>query len=170
VHLPSLMWRSTREIEHAAVPVHEAIRAARRIAVNAGALEVVAGDFNMAPYADVLVLPSPGGFGANRCLPWTSRRKKSAEAEHVPLYNPTWSLLAAEEPPQGSYYSARDLGPWYVFDQVLMSPEMAPSKTPRVMVASTAGGTALHSPKPVCKPLESVGSDHFPVIAHLAMP
>jgi hypothetical protein len=67
-----------------------------------------------------------GCFGAIRCLQKAKDRKSRSAGDRVPLYNPSWTLFGLWSPPQGSYYSSSSWdGPWHIYDQTLLSPELA---------------------------------------------
>lgn len=124
--------------------------------------EIIAGDFNVWPH-DKLIW-NDDGFWANRSLEWVSSQKQGAVHPEVPLYNATWCLFGRTNAPMGTMYRSDHEGPWFVFDQILMSPEHAiPGRSQAAIVEQTAMH-ALCAASAVRAPNEDIGSDHLPVL------
>ena len=122
--------------------------------------EVIAGDFNLQPFRDELWRSS--GFGANRSLAWLrrNRRGSSLDAER---FNPCWSILGRDTPPLGTIYRTSEADrPWYVFDQVIISPSLA-GPPPHVELITAVGGLELCGNAPARRPNVGIGSDHLPI-------
>jgi len=121
--------------------------------------EVVLGDFNFNPHDGLLV--SADGFAANAYWPWVQRKRRKGDAA---LYNPTWRLHGGRCGAQGSYYRSADesgLGPWHIFDQILVSPELVDESGVDPEVVCSVGTIALA--RRTGTPNRQIASDHLPV-------
>jgi hypothetical protein len=106
-------------------------------------------------------------LNANRSLEFSSseRAQRPYEVKDGRLQNPTWSLLGRTKPPLGTYYKTGFAGgPWYVYDQVLLSPEHCIRHRPQARLVIKANKAPLYSPRSTVRsPDENIGSDHFPL-------
>jgi exonuclease III len=170
IHLWSLL-RLDRSQAHskARMFVNDHIRK-QRAASSVTATEIIVGDFNMCPY-DQPALTKDCLWG-NQSLHWTLARERSASRKptksvYVPLFNPSWELLGHHAPPFGTYYygNGEDVdGPWYVFDQLLMSPNHGLTNQRHTMILEKANDTQLWSNDKIRQPDDQIGSDHYPVL------
>lgn len=127
----------------------------------AGRLEILSGDFNLSPYVEEF-----WRIRANRSLHWLRLRRRSATLEPE-LYNTSWPLLTGTRGPAGTYYFDDEHDkPWYVYDQTLVSPELASNAEAEVVLE--VRGRRLYRGK-YFKLAEDVGSDHYPVIVPLSL-
>jgi exonuclease III len=131
--------------------------------------EIIVGDFNICPYAETVA--GRDCLWANQSLQWALTRARSAgrdpDKRYQPLFNPSWELLGHHEPPFGTYYYDKrpDVdGPWYVFDQMLMSPVHGLTNQRHTMLLSKVGKKELWSDNKSRRPDAQLGSDHYPVL------
>lgn len=154
LHLPSLLHRQSEDqADEARIRAEEVAR--RRFQHPTRVEEILAGDFNLEPFARVM--RDKSGFRGTRCNHQVQRLR--GEFPRRVLFNPTWALLGRLEGSLGTYY--RSPRPWYVFDQVLVSAGLAGSCGPAEVITKT-GGLQLASAR-VGKPDSAAGSDHFPL-------
>jgi endonuclease/exonuclease/phosphatase (EEP) superfamily protein YafD len=134
------------------------------------ASEIIVGDFNMSPYAEFIA--GHDCLWANQSLHWALAKERSVRRDptkksYRPLFNPSWELLGHHEPPLGTYYyekSAEVDGPWYVFDQMLMSPAHGLTNERHATILGKAGDAQLWSDTKSRRPDDRLGSDHYPVL------
>ena len=161
IHLP-VLYKSDEEkkrfVRKSIRPEIERVRASAP-----QRLEVVAGDFNLAPYSTVVL--GDEGFYANRCLSW-ARGGESDDTINRRLYNPTWQIYGRTSPPYGTFYTSKvdEEGPWHMCDQVIMSAALALEGKLQVSVLDTAGGTNLCCKSTVRAPNKRAASDHLPLL------
>jgi hypothetical protein len=166
VHLPSRMHAQDGAIELAAGYLREDICHQRTTAL--GRSEVVAGDFNLTPDAGALMHPMPKGLGANRC-----RRHVGSPRQQDPRWrgflNASWSLLGKTDYPLASYYYAGSKldGPWYQYDQILLSPDLVGNRQISSEILVQIGNDSLITTNYYSEPDKGVGSDHLPVMVRL---
>jgi endonuclease/exonuclease/phosphatase family metal-dependent hydrolase len=129
--------------------------------------EIILGDFNENPYVKV-ILKETGFFGRRNLFQVKDKTKRSTPPDR-PLYNPTWHIFGKRSGAIGTYYNPGSAieAPWYLFDQILLSPEIAVCEDDSVQVVSEVQGHDLVGKSPRCKPDRSVGSDHLPVVTKL---
>lgn len=130
-------------------------------------LNVVAGDFNLSPFDDAIV--GDDAMNANRSIRWVASRSTGLGRA---MFNPTWTLLGRCHDAPGTFYqSSVDLdGPWYGYDQVLVSPELAQQPGFTIDVVDRVLQQNLRCVGPVGRPDVTVGSDHLPIVAVLVVP
>jgi exonuclease III len=128
-----------------------------------GIEEIIAGDFNLPPYHNKIY--SEDGFFANRCLHRAMSLSKKSALDAPVFFNPTWVLLGLVDPPLGSYYKTGQCDePWYCFDQILMTPNLA--QPGQVKLVSKTGDTDLCTATQCRIPDKKKGSDHLPMCAN----
>ena len=121
-------------------------------------LEIIAGDFNLPPYDEILV--SEFGWFANRDLTHTSKKRSTVGR---PIYNASWNIFGGSCGALGTYHG-RSLahGPWQIPDQMLLDPRLAENKRVEVEVLTKTSSLELHTP--FGYPNKLLASDHFPVL------
>jgi hypothetical protein len=163
IHLPSRMHAQDEDIREAAKSLMHFVRD-RRMRSNTGPRpELIAGDFNLSPYDSALLVET--GFNASRSLVWARSRPSYTSWPDLVMYNPSWEILGRRDPPQGTFYATSSFDkPWYVFDQVLMSPDLVPDNGDvQIGLIEQVDTTPLCSKTQVRKPNGKTGSDHLPV-------
>ncbi|XXX77673.1 hypothetical protein WMF30_02695 [Sorangium sp. So ce134] len=127
--------------------------------------EILAGDFNMDPFDQLIV--GRGHINANRSPDFVNseRPQRPYEDKGGRLFNATWHLLGRTRAPLGTYYKTGYVGgPWYVYDQVFLSPEHCIRHRPQARLIVKVNKTTLYSSRsPIRRPDENIGSDHFPL-------
>lgn len=161
IHLRSRSWAQDHEIEATLRgPFLRELQQLRQQPLYQGCSEIVAGDFNLSPFMNAF-----WEIGANRCLTWALRQCKNARAKQPALYNPSWSFLRAGGGVGGTYYkSGPGDGPWFVYDQALITPGIAIPDCARLV---TRVGTTHLTTGADDRPDSRVGSDHFPVVVKI---
>ena len=163
-HMPSkLHWRdSSQELE--VINLADKIRDAEKKIKHRRT--VLVGDFNMQPFADGMT--GAKGLHGVMSRQVASRGTRIVQTREYPLfYNPTWSLMGdLSEGPPGSYYYENGQQVeyfWWMFDQVLIRPELA-AKTGNggCRLLTEIGGKTLLDAKG--RPDASQGSDHLPLL------
>lgn len=163
VHLPSRMFRQDSEIENSARELAAWIRAElRRTGLKPA--HIVAGDFNLQPYSNAMTQES--GLFARRALA-EQLRSSANDFDRLPLFNPSWELLGRLVEPLGTYFhgSGAD-GPWFVYDQTLVTPSLGTIKGSRLL--EQVGATRLTST--AGRIIKNVASDHLPVLTQVQFP
>lgn len=126
-------------------------------------LEIIAGDFNLPPYDEIIVGES--GLFANRDLAHTSKRRSTVGR---PIYNTSWAIFGGACGALGTYHGpSLAHGPWQIPDQLLLDPRLAENRRVRVQVLTKTSGQDLHTPLPFGYPNKTTASDHFPVLVTL---
>jgi hypothetical protein len=124
-------------------------------------LEIMAGDFNLPPYDELIVGES--GLFANRDLSHISSRRSSVGRA---LYNASWSIFGGTCGALGTYRKPSiPHGPWQVPDQMLIDPRLLAVSQIKVQVIIKADTVDLHTPSGY--PNKSLTSDHFPVLVSI---
>jgi hypothetical protein len=161
VHLPILWMDLAQRQTFARADLRDALAAARTEDPDRD--ELIVGDFNLHPYDDALVRRD--GLRANRALESVRSERRGCENVRRPLFNPTWSLLGRVKPPYGSFYRKRpdNDGPWFVWDQALMSADLAVPCGRQVRLVERVGDAELCDGSAFRRPDEQVGSDHLPL-------
>ena len=163
-HMPSkLHWRDgSQELE--VINLADEIREAEKKIKHRRT--VLVGDFNMQPFADGMT--GAKGLHGVMSRQVASRGTRIVQTREYPLfYNPTWSLMGdLSEGPPGSYYYENGQQVeyfWWMFDQVLIRPELA-AKTGNggCRFLTEIGGKTLLDAKG--RPDASQGSDHLPLL------
>jgi hypothetical protein len=143
---------------------HESTRAHART--------LVIGDFNAHPYQRGMV--SADGLHAVPTRAVAARKHRTVDGQRYKMfYNPMWRYFGDAGPgPPGTYYRWRaehECAFWYVFDQVLLRPDLLPYFTdPNLEVLTTDGVDSFLRPDGTPNP--DVGSDHLPVLIRLNYP
>jgi hypothetical protein len=169
-HLPSKLRTSEEEQE----------RILRRFAGRLNDLEdrrshsrtLVLGDLNANPYQRGVV-SADGLHGVpTRAIAMKGHRVVGGKRYKM-FYNPMWRFFGDGRPgPSGTYFRWRaehDCVFWYLFDQVLIRPDLIPyCADPDIEIVTTDGETSFVRPDGT--PDADVGSDHLPVLVRLAYP
>ncbi|UOG76816.1 endonuclease/exonuclease/phosphatase family protein [Hymenobacter tibetensis] len=125
-------------------------------------LEIIAGDFNLPPYAAFIVGQS--GLFANRDPSISSQRRSTVGR---PLYNASWSIFGGSCGSLGTYRRASRLhGPWQIPDQMLLDPLLVDKAKVEVQVITKTSVRALHNRNG--NPDRKFASDHFPVLVTIS--
>lgn len=163
VHAPALWVDQTDKLKFMSQTVRQKLVTLRQKPGDRA--EIVAGDFNMPPFAQGIVRDI--GLHANRHLPWVERRQTGVERA---LFNPTWKLFANHDGASGTYYSSKlgDDGPWHAIDQILVTHDL--STDFRLATIDAVGLTGLRKAAGKGAPDAETGSDHLPLLAHLNVP
>lgn len=163
VHLLSRYRAQDVAIEHRAASLRQYVWQQR--GSGASGSEVVAGDFNLPPTDRVLLVPMHDGLGANRCSHWIGRNRRGGRLRERGFLNASWSLLGRTQYPLASYYYKNEIdGPWYQYDQVLLSPDLLLGNLRAdAELIDKIGGISLVTAGRYREPNKNVGSDHLPV-------
>lgn len=165
VHLPSRLRKDKQEIEEELRSFSQWLResrARRKVPRD----EIVVGDLNLSPYDDAV--QNERYLDANRALKWAKRTQKKKFGDRFHLFNPSWSLLGCGEDPLGTHYYTRrgGEGPWFVLDQIIVSPALAGPKTAKPLVITKTRSHQLAKPG-TGAPNKTEMIDHFPVLTEL---
>lgn len=128
--------------------------------------EIVAGDFNLNPFDTLMT--DKDRLNANQSAAFVRGGRTMESHENYRMFNPTWQVLGRIKPPLGTFYADDKHyvgGPWYVFDQVLLSPEhYVQDHRAQARLITKVGTTSLYGERaPTRRPNENIGSDHFPL-------
>ncbi len=177
VHLRSDMNTKTEEKEDLARLFCDiGLRKNRSTPSSDYSTELIAGDFNMDPLASPMTTKT--GFWTNSSLHEATRADRSARRNpalerYRALFNPMHSVRGRPQPPQGTLYraSSSGLGPWYTYDQTVMSPEHGlEGPESQVKVLEKIGTVRLWSNAKLRLPDDKIGSDHYPVLVKFKLP
>lgn len=134
VHFTSAMFRSELARNQRANDLSRAIEKLEEVcnteALSAGEKTystIVAGDFNLQPFSTGII--GMHGFHAIMDSEKAMKGYRGGNGSEVKFfYNPTWSLFGRRDHALGTYYFDSDqddnLFYWYMFDQVLIRPEL----------------------------------------------
>ena len=124
---------------------------------------IVAGDLNLWPYDDAMLLPEVLGASASRTIVAGQPTKRRNGSVFDRFYNPTWNLLGDASGPPGTYYWENDArgGNWYCLDQILLrAPLIQTFALSSLHVVTSINGRALIAPNGRPEPQ---WSDHLPI-------
>jgi hypothetical protein len=124
---------------------------------------IVAGDLNLWPYDDAMLLPEVLGASASRTVVAGQPTKRRNGSVFNRFYNPTWNLLGDAGGPPGTYYWEDDPhgGNWYCLDQVLLRAPLIPTfLLSSLQVVTAINGRTLIAPNGRPQPR---WSDHLPI-------
>ena len=162
-HLPSkLRWRDNSQ-EHEVISLADDIRAAEKKVEHRRT--VLVGDFNMQPFEDGMT--SSKGLHGVMSKQVASRGSRIVQGREYPFfYNPMCGLMGdlSEGPPGSYYYDAAQHVEhyWWMFDQVLVRPELATNLGEnRYRLLTKIGNESLVDGKG--RPNSQIGSDHLPL-------
>jgi hypothetical protein len=125
-------------------------------------LEIMAGDFNMPPYAPFIVGPS--ALFANRDLTYSSSQRRGTVGRS--LYNASWNIFGGMCGAPGTYRRASELhGPWQIPDQMLLDPRLIKGADVNVQIIIKTSKRKLHTRDG--NPRKHLPSDHFPVLVSI---
>ena len=163
-HMPSkLRWSNNSQAQEV-INLAENIRIAEEKVQHRRT--VLVGDFNMQPFEDGMT----GAIGLHGVMSRSvaSRESRTVQGRKYPMfYNPMWSLMGdLNQGPPGSYYydSSQQVEHfWWMFDQVLVRPELAAKTTSESFrLLTKIGGESLIDANG--RPDTAVGSDHLPLL------
>ena len=168
-HNISVLEYDLEDVQEQASIAAEYVRFAERTARHSRT--VVIGDFNLPPFDRAMV--KAGGFYAimDRKLVASATQRRVLFNDYPLFYNPMWSMLGdiAHKPP-GSYhyYKAKHLNYyWYMYDQVLLRPELLPMFHEKdIAIVTRIGGANLLNADGT--PDAEVASDHLPIFLKLS--
>jgi len=144
----------------------------RRIEKDVGhSRTVLVGDFNMNPFENGLV--SANGFNAVMSRHIAEKKSRVVQDRAYPFfYNPMWSLFGDASPgPPGTYYNSRSEHIsffWYMFDQVLIRPDLLDSFSNKDLEILDSDGEISFLTKNGI-PDDRIVSDHLPIIFKLRL-
>lgn len=163
-HLPSKLHCSAGSQEHEAISLADDIREAEKRVKHRRT--VLVGDFNMQPFDDGMA--GAKGLHGVMSKQVAAKEQRVVQGREYPMfYNPMWSLMGdLSQGPPGSYYRASGQHVehfWWMFDQVLVRPELA-AKThaSSFRLLTSIGSQSLLDTNG--KPNTGVGSDHLPLL------
>lgn len=165
IHAPSKLYGDECERDDTIrIHVIDLLRTAVRDCANVEFEILVAGDFNKQPYDNIMLERS--GLNARRSIDWVSSQSNSSILK--PLFNPAWRYLGHHDGIGGTYcYTGTNPhGPWYVFDQVLLSKGLIEKQTTVFKVISATKNETLLTPRSM-KPKKEIASDHLPALTTL---
>jgi hypothetical protein len=120
---------------------------------------------------DALCMRAKTGFWSNRSLDEATRADKRVRRQpdferYRPLFNPMFAISHRPTAPQGTMYRSGSSvdGPWYTYDQAIMSPVHGLAQGGQVEVLEQIGTVWLWSDDKLRKPDARIGSDHYPVL------
>lgn len=161
VHGPAVNVTTERKAEFVRRRVAALLRARR--ADDDGRLNIVAGDVNLPPFNDAIT--SDEGLRANRSWDWAAKHSSGTDRA---LFNCTWILLGKHRLPGTFYRSSVDLdGPWFGYDQIMLSAALSDHDAFAVNIIEKVGTTSLRKSGRIGMPDENVGSDHLPIVSKL---
>lgn len=132
---------------------------------------VLVGDLNVNPFETGMLLAN--GLHSVMCRSIAQKRHRSIRGQPYPFfYNPMWSLFGDFSPgPPGTYYygaSRQSEFFWYMFDQVLIRPDLLDRfRNESLQIVTSVGHLSLLSRSG--QPDTKVGSDHLPLVFSLAL-
>lgn len=132
---------------------------------------VLVGDLNVNPFEAGMLLAN--SLHSVMCRSIAQRRQRVIQGTPHPFfYNPMWSLFGDFSPgPPGTYYygsSRQSEVFWYMFDQVLIRPDLLDRfRNESLHIITSIGHLSLLSRSG--QPNDKVGSDHLPLVFSLAL-
>ena len=172
VHLKSGLHSERSERREHAIPAANAVRVTQRRFDHARA--IIAGDFNLNPYDEGLLLPS--GFGAMTSKTLVKKHVKYRGDRFSRFYNPCWRFLGRppDQGPAGTYYWPAHRAfniYWNCPDQVLVGHDLLdrfPDDGLRCLAAipGKSGGRPLIRETEQHWYLDQI-SDHLPLVFDL---
>ena len=132
---------------------------------------ILVGDFNMNPFEAGIV--NANGFNAVMSRSIAERNSRIVQNREYPFfYNPMWSLLGDASPgPPGTYYRSgsehRNFF-WYMFDQVLIRPDLLSSFSNEELRILDSDGAASFMTSHGTPDGHAV-SDHLPILFRLRL-
>ena len=169
-HFPSKLWSQDEEQER--VFRHFANRLVEVESQRAHARTLVIGDLNAHPYQRGIV-SADGLHGVPTRSIATRAERTVGRQRYKMFYNPMWQFFGDGSPgPPGTYYRWRaehDCAFWYMFDQVLLRPELLPFfRNPDLEILTSDGVNSFLTADGA--PNRTIASDHLPVLIRLNYP
>jgi hypothetical protein len=169
-HYPSKRYLSDRDQEHGCIKLSMSIK---EIEKDIGhSRTVLVGDMNMNPFEGGVI--SANGLHGTMSQLIARRKERIVEDEKYPFfYNPMWNLLgdANSQTPGTYYYQSSNYTSlfWYVFDQVLIRPDLLDNfDIQNLKVLTSDGNISFLSENGI--PDTKVASDHLPLLFRLDLP
>jgi len=121
---------------------------------------VVAGDFNLPPFDQSIVMPD--GLSASRSLPWIKAKSTGIDRR---MFNATWGVLGQHLSACGTLYRSGPHidGPWLAVDQIILTANLV-RQINDVHVVEKIGAIQLRKVGAAGAPNSSIGSDHLPIV------
>lgn len=163
-HLGSKLYDTDAEQDFELARIADEIRLQERARGHSRTL--VLGDLNMHPFQTGLVAAKGLHAIMDRRIVLRRTHRAVKKQDYPLFYNPMWSHFGdGKAGPPGTYYrshSGQVCHFWYMFDQILLRPDLIPLFDDRsLQILTSVGGRSLL--KPNGTPDTSVGSDHLPV-------